>query len=176
MRFRAGHIVLAILALAVWVSCKEGPRLIPRDKMVDIYSELFLQDNAIRQNKDLIDRADSVLVYEGIFREYGYNTDDYLYSVEYYLRDPERMAKIMSEVQTRMNLAARSMNEEVDIYDYQQELLAIYKKPVSEKLPRQMSLAEKGRIVRDSTDSSVQYFRYLPEEGPKLDTLVLRIN
>ena len=175
MGFRAGHMVLAILALVVWVSCKEGPRRIPRDMMVDIYSEMFLQDNAIRQSKDLVDRADSVLVYEGIFREYGYDTDDYLYSVEYYLRDPERMAKIMSEVQTRMNLAARSMKEEVDIYDYQKELLAIYEKPVSDKLPRQVTLAEKCRIVRDSPESG-QYFRYLPEERPKLDTLVLRIN
>lgn len=175
MKSRAGYIVVAILALAVWVSCKQGPRRISRDDMVDIYSELFLQDQAIRLNKDLIGRADSVLVYEGIFREYGYDTDDYLYSVEYYLRDPERMAKIMSEVQERMSVAVRSMKEEVDIYDYQQELLKIFTKPASNKLPRQVSLAEKGRIVPDST-GSVQYFRYLPEERPKLDTLVLRIN
>ena len=175
MRFRAGHIVPAILALAFWVSCQSGPRCIPRDEMVEIYSDLFLQDQAIRLNRSLVDRADSVLVYEGIFRKYGYNTDDYLYSVEYYLRDPEHMAKIMGEVETRMNVAARSMNEEVEIYDIQQELLAIYAKPVSDKLPRQVSLAEKGRIVRDST-GAVQYFRYLPEEGPKLDTLVLRID
>lgn len=175
MRFRAGHILLAILALALWVSCKEGPKRIPRDEMVDICSELFLQDQAIHLNKSISDRADTVLVYEGIFRKYGYNTDDFLYSVEYYLRDPEHMAKIMGEVETRMNVAARSMNEEVEIYDIQQELLAIYAKPVSDKLPRQVSLAEKGRIVRDST-GTVQYFRYLPEEGPRLDTLVLRIN
>ena len=175
MQFRVGHMVLAILALALWVSCKEGPRRISRGEMVDIYSELFLQDQAIHLNRSLFDRADSVLVYEGIFRKYGYNTDDFLYSVEYYLRDPERMAKIMNEVQVRMNTAARSMNEEVEIYDIQQELLALYDKPVSDKLPRQVSLAEKGRIVRDST-GSIQYFRYLPEEGPRLDTLVLRIN
>lgn len=169
------NMFLAILALAFWVSCKEGPRCIPRDEMVDIYCELFLQDQAIHLNKSISDRADTVLVYEGIFRKHGYNTDDYLYSVEYYLRDPEHMAKIMDEVETRMEASARGMKEEVEIYDIQQELLAIWEKPVSDKLPRQVSLAEKGRIVRDST-GSVQYFRYLPEERPKLDTLVLRIN
>ena len=175
MKSRWVHMVLAFLVLAVWGSCRQGPRQIPRNEMVDIYCELFLQDQAIRLNKTLIDQADSVLVYEGIFRKHGYDTDDYLYSVECYLRDPERMAKIMNEVQTRMNLAARGMNEAVEIYDIQQELLAIWEKPVSDKLPRQVSLAEKGRIVRDSTDSG-QYFRYLPEERPRLDTLVLRID
>ena len=170
-----GNMALAILALALWVSCNGGPRCIPRDKMVGIYCELFLQDQAIHLNRSISDRADTVLVYEGIFRKHGYNTDDYLYSVEYYLRDPERMAKIMDEVEDRMNSAARGMKEEVEIYDIQQELLAIWEKPMSNKLPRQVSLAEKGRIVRDST-GSVQYFRYLPEEKPKLDTLVLRIN
>lgn len=175
MKLRAGHMVLAVLALVVWASCKEGPRRIPRDKMVDIYSDMFLQDQAVRLKADLRKQADTVLVYGGIFQKYGYNVDDYLYSVEYYLRDPERMAKLMAEVGNRMGASARAMNEEVEFYEWSRVLMTLYAKPVSDKLPRQVSLADKGRVIRDSTGSG-QYFRYRPEEGPQLDTLVIRLD
>ena len=41
-------------------------------------------------------------MYEGIFEQYGYDTDDSSYSLEYYLEDPARMEKIMEKVGDRL--------------------------------------------------------------------------
>lgn len=174
MRFRAVHMVLAILAAMLWVSCKQGPRRIPRGKMVDIYAEMFLQDQVIRQNQDLRKKADSILVYEGIFREYGYDTDDYLFSVEYYLRDPERMAKIMDDVAIRMNVLARELDDDVELYEWREEMMALYNKPVSDKLPQPVSMVDTLKIAKDESGSG-PLFSYRPEEMPDLDTLVLKM-
>ena len=83
------HIVL-VLMLAV--SC--GPRKIPRDDMEKIMADILLQDQQIKQDHKLRKEADTTLVYEGIFEAYDYDTDDFLYSLEYYLEDPARMEKL----------------------------------------------------------------------------------
>ena len=85
---KALHIA-ALLLVAVTLSCR-GPRLIPRDKMEAIYYDMFMADQQIRNDMALRRQADTMLVYEAVFNRYGYDTDDYLYSVQTYLKDPER--------------------------------------------------------------------------------------
>ena len=161
MRFRPVHILAALFVLLILSSCQSGPKRIPRGKMVDIYQEMFLQDEVIRANQDIRKRADTVLVYEGIFEKYGYNTDDYLYSMQYYLRDPDRMAKIMNEVNLRLSKAAREMVPEVELYEWQQEMLKLYEKPVGNMFPQVPSPFEGNRVVRD-TAGSPYFLRILP--------------
>ena len=78
-----------ILVAAVAVSCL-GPRVIPRDKLAQIYYDMFMADQQLREIPSLRQQADTMLVYEAVFNRYGYDTDDYLHSVRYYLKDPER--------------------------------------------------------------------------------------
>ncbi len=170
MHIRPSHIAVAILAVLLAVSCHKGPRRIPRKEMVDICYEMLYQDQLIRQSQVVRRQADTLLVYEGIFQEHGFNTDDYLYSVEYYLRDPERMAKIMAEAGKRLEAAARELTGEVQLYDWQQSLLAIYSKPVRNVLPKVPSLPL--QLVRDSTGSGY-FFCYSRDPLLQLDTLVL---
>ena len=171
MQLRAGHIVLVILAVLLWASCQKGPKLISRDEMVGISQEMLIQDWIIRKDRDIRQQADSSLVYEGIFQKYGYNTDDYLYSLNYYLRDPERMAKIMGEVSEWMSAAASGMNEEVALYEWQQKMLALYNRPVSGRLPKVPALPT--RVVKDSTQDGF-VLRYRQDNVLQLDTLVIR--
>ena len=161
MQIRPGHIFAALVLLLLLSSCHRGARRIPRSKMVDIYGEMFLQDEAVRANPEIRKEADTVLVYEGIFEKYGYNTDDYLYSVEYYLRDPDRMAKIMNEVNLRMRNAAREMVPEVELYDWQQEMMKLYEKPEENRFPLVSSPSDISRVVRD-TAGSPYFLRILP--------------
>ena len=44
-------------------------------------------------------RADTCLVYAPVLAEYGYDRDDYIASVNYYMRDPESFGKIFTEVE-----------------------------------------------------------------------------
>ena len=46
--------------------------------------------------------VDTCLVYEPIFRKYGYDTDDFKASVEYYMRDPLRFSRMMKDVALKM--------------------------------------------------------------------------
>jgi hypothetical protein len=171
MRKKAVHIVLALWVLLLGVSCSKGPKRIPRDEMLDIFSEMFFLDEMVRYDQVLRKQADTLLVYEGVFRRHGYNTDDYVYSVECYLRDPERMAKMMDEVADRMYASAQALNGDIAIFDWQQEMLSLYKKPVSDKLP-QPSCPE----CWFKQDYTLQepYSRFLPVVVPREEALVLK--
>ena len=92
------HIVVLLAVVAV--SCR-GPRVIPKDDLTDIYYDMFLLDQQIREDNDLRKQADTTLVYEAVFNKYGYDTDDYLYSLKYYLRDPEHFAWVPADVSAR---------------------------------------------------------------------------
>ena len=115
------HILLLVLLVA---AC--GPRKIPRGDMEKIMADILLQDQQIKLNRELKKQADTSLVYEGIFEAYGYDTDDFLYSVEYYLGDPSRMEKIMNAVGDRLEHDAKLVNAEIRLDEWRKGLLRIY--------------------------------------------------
>ena len=117
---------LYILLLVVLLAAACGPRKIAREEMVDIMTEILVQDQQIKLDRSLKKQADTSLVYEGIFESYGYNTDDFLYSVEYYLGDPARMEKIMGAVADRLEKETKVVTEELRIQDWKAKLLRIY--------------------------------------------------
>ena len=92
------HIVLVLLAA---VACQRT-RIIPKDTLADIYMDMFLADQVVREENIPRAQMDTTLVYEAVFRKYGYDTDDYLNSVRYYLKDPERFAKVFESVAKRL--------------------------------------------------------------------------
>ena len=100
------HIVLVLLVAA---AC-QGPRVIPKDTLEDIYLDMFLADQVVREENIPRPQMDTMLLYEAVFQKYGYDTDDYLHSVRHYLKDPERFAKVFENV-------AKRMQDEVDALD-----------------------------------------------------------
>jgi len=99
------HIVLVLLAAA---SCR-GPRVIPKDTLTDIYVDMFMADQQVREENIPRPQMDTTLVYEAVFNKYGYDTDDYLHSVREYLKDPERFAKVFEEVAKRLEGEAKAL-------------------------------------------------------------------
>ena len=95
---RSLHIVLVLLAA---VACQRT-RIIPRDTLADIYMDMFLADQVVREENIPHAQMDTTLLYEAVFRKYGYDTDDYLNSVRHYLKDPERFAKVFESVAKRL--------------------------------------------------------------------------
>lgn len=92
------HIVLVLLAA---VACQRT-RIIPKDTLADIYMDMFLADQVVREENIPHAQMDTTLLYEAVFRKYGYDTDDYLNSVRHYLKDPERFAKVFESVAKRL--------------------------------------------------------------------------
>ena len=119
---RVLYIVLVVLLVA---AC--GPHRIPRDDMEDIVYRMLVQDQQIKQDPKLRQQADTMLVYEGIFQTYGYNTDDFLFSLEYYLEEPARMEKVMEKVAERLDAEAKVLKKEIDLDTWRSKMMRIYK-------------------------------------------------
>ena len=85
---------LAVLASA-FVSCRREGKVIPRGEMAEIYAEMFVLDQEIAGDPDIRREADTLFVYEPVFRKYGYTADDYRSSMAYYIQDPDRYVRIL---------------------------------------------------------------------------------
>ena len=112
------RILHIVLALVVAAAC-QGPRVIPKDTLTDIYEEMFLADQLVRERGIPSVQLDTLLVYEAVFNKYGYNTDDYQYSVRHYLKDPERFSKVFEEVARRLDEHVKSLDRQIE---YEQQL------------------------------------------------------
>lgn len=88
---------LAVLCLALTFSCSGGGKVIPKKKMVRIYADMFVADQWLNQNYKAERVADTSFVYEAIFEKYGYDSEDYRASVDYYIQDPDRFARILRQ-------------------------------------------------------------------------------
>ncbi len=79
------------------MGCGRDGKVIPKKKMAEIYADMFVADQWINQNYKASRTADTTLVYEAVFRKYGYDADDYRASVEHYIDDPDRFARILRQ-------------------------------------------------------------------------------
>lgn len=109
--------VLAVLICGIITSCaKDDTRVIPRKKMARIYAEMLVTDQWITSTPGLRMVADTSLVYEPILEKYGYDSDDYRKSIDVYMDDPERFARIL-------RTAGEILQERINELEKQQKLL-----------------------------------------------------
>ncbi len=145
------HIVVLLAAVAV--SCR-GPRVIPKDDLTDIYYDMFLLDQQVRDDPDLRKQADTTLVYEAVFNKYGYDTDDYLHTLNQYLKDPERFARVLEDVSKRFQDQAAVLDREIERLDRLAGLLRVKQAPIDSILSifgRDSVYVGLPRVVRDSS-------------------------
>lgn len=97
MRRFLRHIpTIIVLTVVMSVSCrKQGAEVIPRAKLSSIYAEMLMTDQWVMSAKGVRLIADTSLVYEPILEKYGYTTEDYIRTVDVYMEDPERFAKVL---------------------------------------------------------------------------------
>ena len=119
--------ILPLLCLLfVLASCHKGPERIPRGEMEEIMYGVLLQDQFLKISNQPRKLTDSTLVYEGIFEQYGYTTDDFLFSLDYYLEDPTRMEKMMEKVEARLMDESKLVAEEVKDQNWRAGFMRIY--------------------------------------------------
>lgn len=89
--------ILPLIAAVIFASCssKDEAEVIPRAKLADIYVDMFIIDQWISDTPGMRLIADTSLVYEPILEKYGYDKLDYIHSVDFYMNDPERFARIL---------------------------------------------------------------------------------
>lgn len=91
------HIMIsAAMLCGAFASCSNDEAdIIPRSKLARIYAEMLVTDQWITSTPGVRMIADTSLVYEPILEKYGYDAEDYRKSVENYMNDPERFARIL---------------------------------------------------------------------------------
>lgn len=100
------HAYRFVLALALGLllaSCGKKERVIPREKMSEIYAEMYVLDQWLDENRELRREADTSLVYAPVLEKYGYTYDDYLTSVDVYMKDPTRYSRILRRTSEILN-------------------------------------------------------------------------
>lgn len=108
-------VAVAVVALCA-VACARGPRIIPKSKMEKIYTEVLLADQWLAVNYQYTAVADTTLFYETIFRKYGFDTDDFRASLEYYMRDPLKFSRMMKNVAVKMETEAERLQTTYEEY------------------------------------------------------------
>lgn len=104
--------VLVTLAALCLAACTSAGKIIPRKKMIRIYSDMFISDQWLSIHADANMAADTTLFYEPIFNKYGYTTEDYRASVEYYLKDPVQFSRMIKEVSLSYEKKAKILKEQ----------------------------------------------------------------
>lgn len=94
-KFPAYLVVLALVVGLSLASCGKKERVIPKEKMAEIYAEMYVLDQWLDDNRSLRREADTSLVYAPVLDKYGYTYDDYLNSVDVYMKDPTRYSRIL---------------------------------------------------------------------------------
>ena len=112
----------AVLIMAVFSSCaKEEHELIPRKKLAVIYAEMLMTDQWINDNPDIHDLTDTSLIYEPILMKYGFTSEDYRYSVDVYLDDPERFSRILRSTSEYLDERYYQLKKQKEIMDAETE-------------------------------------------------------
>ena len=165
------HIVLVFLAA---VACK-GPRVIPKDTLEDIYMDMFLADQMVREENIPRPQMDTMLLYEAVFQKYGYDTDDYLNSVRFYLKDPERFAKVFENVAKRLQGEVDALDKIVRHQEWVASKLGA-KRPQLDSIMAPFSkesvFVGLARVARD-TSRYPAWFRLVPVHE---DTLMISVD
>ncbi len=124
-------VVSVAAVLACICSCSESGKVIPRSKLAKIYAEMFVVDAWLDTAPYEIRRnADTLRVYEPIFREYGYTTEDYRASISYYLQDPDRFSRILKRTSHILGADIEDLRREQEAMIELEELRRKYRSSI----------------------------------------------
>ena len=151
MRRVLRHIpALIILVMIISVSCrKQDAEVIPRAKLSRIYADMLMTDQWVMSAKGVRLIADTSLVYEPILEKYGYTTEDYVKTVDVYMNDPERFAKVLRTT--------------VDILDERLVQLRKEKHAQEVKAAKEREWKKMADLLKSDFDPA-EYFPYLNGE------------
>ena len=153
MHRRLSYRLFAIAALAVAaISCGRD-KIIPKDKMIELLSEMYLTDQYIRDNIQRQRMADTSYVYKPIIESFGYTEDDFRRSVDKYIQEPAEFGAMFGAVAKNL----RNRKKDVDLLEKQAHKKDSLAKAISEhpimNPDSNKVLSFLFRFLRDTTHS-----------------------
>ena len=80
-----------------------------------------MTDQWINDNPDIHDLTDTSLIYEPILMKYGFTSEDYRYSVDVYLDDPERFSRILRSTSEYLDERYYQLKKQKEMMDAETE-------------------------------------------------------
>lgn len=152
-------LICAACAFLSAVSCRQERGIIPEDVMSKIYYDMYMTDEAIKSGNRFRRMTDTLLVYEPIFRRYGYTSEDYTRSVGYYLEHTDIYQEIFERTGQMMEKR-------------EAELKAILE--AESNTPVRWSIIDSLDILTADGIHSPLYYKYMRILFFKPDTVLLR--
>ena len=169
------HIVTALVVILCIASCGKRGKVISRSEMEDLYVDLFLADQWLLANPDQARVADTTMFYEPVFRSHGCTTEDYIESVNHYIHDPKRYARILKRADARITAMAAKANAEVEEMETVKGLMraaAAFHPDLKLYYDTLYMRITKEAGLRFEMDSLGRFLPFVPEPEP-LDSAVL---
>jgi len=89
------HILLTLALILPVAGCSHRGKVIPPVTMSEIFADMLITDNWVRDHGEYTRQADTTLLYDPIFKRYGYTFEDYDASLKHYIKDPTRLYKVL---------------------------------------------------------------------------------
>ena len=129
MRSPRPVLVLVLLAvLCCTAGCGRRARVIPDGKMKRIYADMFLADQWFRDHQEQRPAGDTTLVFDPIFRRYGYSFEDYDKSIHYYLDRPDKYNKILSGASEQLRARGAQVQKELEAWRAREQVLDAFRR------------------------------------------------
>lgn len=168
-------LIAAFCSIAASSCRRDEVEIIPRGTMSKIYAEIFLLDQQMHQQDNVVQRiADTTKVYEPIFEKYGYTYENFIASESKYLEDPKRFVRMAKKA---ANILTHQLNELKNEKKIQDALLDA-SKGVSRFIPHRIYLLDTIKDASKLLDFDFRQGLDTIFEGPRMvvwaDTLMLR--
>lgn len=93
---RASYLLLVSVSLLLY-SCG-GETIIPKGELRDIYVDMLLADQWIKDNRRQVRIADTVYVYRPFLESRGYTEEDFIRTVNLYMENPAEFSEFFDDV------------------------------------------------------------------------------
>ena len=93
-------------------SCSRS-KVLSEKKMEDLYVDMFIADQWLRDHGDCRDKADSSLYYDVVFKKHHCTFEDYDASLKYYLGKTGKFVDLTKRVSDRLDKMADEMSKQI---------------------------------------------------------------
>lgn len=83
------------LILLSFLSCSRTGKVLSVNRMAEIYADMFIADQWLRDNPASRRMVDTTLFYDPIFEMHDCSREDFVASVGYYIDKPDKFSKIL---------------------------------------------------------------------------------
>lgn len=112
-KIRMTLLCITCTALAA-VSCRRDRDIIPENVMSRIYYDMYMTDEAVKANIRFRRMIDTLRIYEPVFNRYGYTSEDYTRSVDYYLERPDRFQEVFENTKLMLELRKAELEKIIE--------------------------------------------------------------